>query len=166
MVPRILIVAYGNPLRCDDGIAWRAADALEGKFPESEVEILRLHQLVPEVADIVRQRELVLFVDAACLDDIEDNRLGEISVREVSGAEGLQQPTHFSHAFSPAKVLAFARNLYGATPKAFVITVAGTDFSHGESLSAPVAGALPELIARIQRLIEDRTKATTTKDTK
>lgn len=167
MTARILIVAYGNPLRCDDGVAWRAADAVEGKFPESEVEIVQLHQLAPEVADAVRHRELVLFIDAACPDDVENNRPGDIRVREVSGAESSEHPSHFSHAFSPAKVLAFARELYGATPKAFVVTVAGVDFSHGESLSAPVAAALPELVLRIQRLIEDkRTKATTTKDTK
>ena len=65
MAARVLIIAYGNPLRCDDGVAWRAAEALEGKFPSEQVEILRLHQLAPELADAVRQRELVLFVDAA-----------------------------------------------------------------------------------------------------
>jgi hydrogenase maturation protease len=167
MSPRILIVAYGNPLRCDDGIAWRAADALEGKFPESEVEILRMHQLTPEVADSVRQRELVIFVDAACIDDIENGDPGEINVCETVGAETRERPDHISHVYSPAKVLGLARELSGATPKAFVVTVAGEDFSHGESLSAIVASALPELVTTIQRLIEDvPTKASTTKDTK
>jgi len=167
MAPRILIVAYGNPLRCDDGIAWRAADSLEEKFPESEVEILRLHQLAPEVADNVRQRDLVLFVDAACVDDVENSCPGEVRVREVSGGETRERPGHFSHFYSPAKVLGFARELYHETPKAFVITIAGENFGHGDSLSAPVASALPELVTRIQRLIEDvPTKASTTKDTK
>lgn len=167
MPSRVLIVAYGNPLRCDDGVAWRAADALEAKFPESEVEILRLHQLAPEIADTVRNRELVLFVDAACIDDIENTHPGEIRVREVSGAENRERPSHFSHVYSPDKVLGFARELYQAAPKAFVITVAGKDFSHGENLSAPVATALPELVTRIQQLIEVvATKSITTKDTK
>ena len=167
MVPSILIVAYGNPLRCDDGIAWRAADALEGRFPDSEVEILRLHQLAPEVADNVRQRQLVLFIDAACVDDVENSRPGEICVREVSSAEARKQPSHFSHVYSPSKVIGFARELYAETPKAFVITVAGESFGHGDSLSPPVASALPELLTTIQRLIEEApTKASTTKDTK
>ena len=166
-MPTVLIVAYGNPLRCDDGIAWRAADAIEGKFPKCDVEILRLHQLAPEAADAVRQRELVLFVDAACVNDVENSRSGEIRVCEVSGAETCERPSHFSHVYTPAKVLGFARELYQAAPKAFVITVAGEDFSHGDSLSAPVASALPELVTRIRRLIEDlTTRATTTKDTK
>ena len=166
-MPRILIVAYGNPLRCDDGVAWRAADALEGKFRDSEVEILRLHQLAPEVADSVRQRELVLFVDAACVDDVQNGRAGEIRVREVSGAETRERPGHFSHVYSPAKVLRFARELYYDAPKAFMITVAGENFGHGDGLSVPVASALPELITSIQQLIEGvRTKASTTDDTK
>jgi hydrogenase maturation protease len=167
MLPRILIVAYGNPLRCDDGIAWRAADALEGKLPESQVEILRLHQLAPEVADSVRQRELVLFVDAACVDDVENTRAGEIRICEVSGGQTLERPGHFSHVYSPAKVLGFVRELYHETPRAFVITMAGENFDHGDNLSAPVTSALPELVTKIQRLIEDvRKKASTTKDTK
>jgi hydrogenase maturation protease len=165
MTPRILIIAYGNPLRCDDGIAWRAADSLEGGFPESEVEILRLHQLAPEIADSVRQRELVLFVDAA---EVEVTRPGEIRAREVSTSEiGESRPSHFSHAFSPAQVLAIARDVFKAAPKAFVITIAGDNFEHGEYLSATVANALPELIARVEQLVEQALpKARTTKDAK
>ena len=39
-MPSVLIIAYGNPLRSDDGLAWHAAKAIEGKFGSSEVEIL------------------------------------------------------------------------------------------------------------------------------
>src|SRR3954466_9885930 len=152
---RTLIVAYGNPLRCDDGVAWRAADALANTFPESDVEILRLHQLAPEVADAAQNRELVLFVDAACVDDIENVRSGEIRVREIQTRAGHRGPGHFSHVYSPEKALDLARELYNATPKSAVITVAGENFEHGDRLSAPVASALPELLATIERLIKD-----------
>src|SRR5579862_9528285 len=53
MPAKILIIAYGNPLRCDDGIAWRAADALAQKLSDSDVEIVRLHQLAPELAETI-----------------------------------------------------------------------------------------------------------------
>jgi hydrogenase maturation protease len=154
-MPPILIVAYGNPLRRDDGIAWRAADALEGKFSSTEVEILRLHQLAPEIADTIRHRELVLFIDAVCIDDIENVSPGEIRVREVSAEENRERnPGQFSHVYSPAKVLDLARELYQAAPKAFVITVAGEDFGHGESLSPGAAAALPSLVAQIESLTQ------------
>jgi hydrogenase maturation protease len=167
-MPRVLIVAYGNPLRSDDGIAWRAADVIEGKFPESEVEILRLHQLAPEVANAVQNRELVLFVDAACIDSANDSGAGEINVRQASGNEtGERLPGEFTHAYSPAKVLELGRELYGATPKACVITVAGENFEHGEWLSIPVAKALPDLTARIEQMIGDAlSKPSTTNDAK
>jgi hydrogenase maturation protease len=154
-MPPILIVAYGNPLRRDDGIAWRAVDALEGKFSSTEVEILRLHQLAPEIADTIRHRELVLFIDAACIDDIENVSPGEIRVRKVSAEENRERnPGQFSHVYSPAKVLDLASELYQAAPKAFVITVAGEDFGHGESLSPGAAAALPSLVAQIESLTE------------
>ena len=164
----VLIVAYGNPLRCDDGIAWRAADALEGKFSDTDVEILRLHQLAPEVADSLRTRDLVIFLDAACVDDIGGSRPGEIRVREVPGTEIAEhRPGQFSHVYSPEKVLDLARELYNATPKAYVITVAGQNFDHGECLSVPVANSVPELLARIHELLASPAQASaTTTDTK
>jgi len=162
MPASILIVAYGNPLRCDDGVAWRVADALEGKFSASKVEILLLHQLAPEIADFMRNRELVIFIDAACVDDIHSSRPGEIRVRKLSGEEIRKHPSgQFSHVYSPEKVVALARELYDASPKAMVITVAGENFEHGESLSAPVASALPELISTVERLVKDAKRMTT-----
>ncbi len=150
----ILIVAYGNPLRCDDGVAWRAAEALEGKFPISQVEIRRLHQLAPEIADALRNRELVLFLDAACVDDADNTRPGEIRVGQVAASEMKQPPSgQFSHVYSPAKVLELAQELYGGIPLATVITVTGQDFGHGDRLSQLVAAAVPALVSKIEGIV-------------
>ena len=60
---RILIVGYGNPLRFDDGLGWRAAEELSQRLspPEIEVEVIVRHQLTPELADNVRNAEAVFF---------------------------------------------------------------------------------------------------------
>jgi hydrogenase maturation protease len=150
-MPTVLIVAYGNPLRCDDGVAWRAADALENKF-SSDCKILRLHQLTPELAGTVRNFRAVIFVDAASCDGSQD-KPGTIRLDEIRG--GASEPARFSHVLSPKKVLDLALQLYGASPRAFVVTVAGENFGHGDSLSAPVVSALPELVARIEHLIKE-----------
>jgi hydrogenase maturation protease len=156
MPAKSLIVAYGNPLRSDDGVAWHAADALEDKYAESDIEIIRLHQLAPEVADSLKQRKLVIFVDAACLNDAAHARPGEVRVREISAGETQQRPPeHFSHVYSPEKVLTFACELYKATPEAFVVTITGEDFGHGDHLSPTVTAALPELVVTITRLVEE-----------
>lgn len=137
-------------MRCDDGVAWRAADALENKF-SSDVEILRLHQLTPELADTVRNFGTAVFLDAASCDGSQDMP-GTIRLEEICGAS---EPARFSHVLSPRKVLDLALQLYGASPRAFVITVAGENFCHGDFISAPVASALPELVDRIERLINE-----------
>ncbi len=147
---RILIIAYGNPLRCDDGLAWRAADEFERKLSTSEVEILRVHQLTPELAETVCRCDAVIFVDAAAADG--GNGLpGEIRSAEI---DLTREAPRFSHQLSPGAVLALARQLYGAAPRAFSATLTGQCFDHGEALSAVVESAIPLLVARIVALVE------------
>jgi hydrogenase maturation protease len=155
-MPRVLIIAYGNPLRCDDGVAWRAAEALEGKFPEPEVELLRLTQLAPEIAEAARYRSLILFLDAACLDQIECGTPGQIRVNQIS--QPVIEKGHageFSHVYSPLKIISLARELYDSSPKAVVITVTGENFGHGDRLSDPVAAALPSLVATVEQIVRE-----------
>jgi hydrogenase maturation protease len=144
-MPRVLIVAYGNPLRSDDGVAWRAADALEGKLPDSEVEILEMHQLAPELAENLSRVEAVIFVDAA-----EKGEPGEIHCEELSPTG--EAP--FAHQLSPGAVLLFARQVYDRSPRAFSVTLTGECFDHGEALSPAVVAALPGLVARIEALAQ------------
>jgi len=153
-MPRVLIVAYGNPLRCDDGVAWHAAEALESRFSSSEVEIVRLHQLAPEVAEAVRHRDLILFIDAACPTDVENGMPGEIRVNEIpQPATPKDDAAQFSHVYSPVKILNLASELYREGPKAFVITVAGERFDHGDGLSDAVAAAVPTLVAKVVEIV-------------
>jgi hydrogenase maturation protease len=149
IMARVLIVAYGNPLRSDDGVAWRAADSLEGKLASSNVEILRTHQLTPEVAEISSRVEAVIFVDAASKDGA--SRPGEI--REAPIVPIKETPS-FSHHLSPGAVMALTRDLYGASPHASSVTLTGQCFDHGESLSPVIAATLPAFVARIEGLVQ------------
>jgi hydrogenase maturation protease len=146
----VLIVAYGNPLRCDDGLAWRAADDLEPKLSGSEVEILRAHQLAPEMAEDITRCDTVIFVDAAAADG-GNGKPGEVQCMEIGSSEG---PPRFSHQLSPAAVVALARQLYGASPRAFAVTLSGQCYDHGESLSPAIEAAIPALVARIEELVQ------------
>ena len=138
-------------MRSDDGVAWRAADAFASEFPEHAVDIHRLHQLTPELADTVRNYRSVVFVDAASCDG-SLTEPGTIRVEEILA--GASEPARFSHVLSPKRVLDLAAQLYGASPRTFVVTVAGETFNHGDSLSPAVARAVPELIARIAELVQ------------
>jgi hydrogenase maturation protease len=145
-MPRVLIIAYGNPMRSDDGVAWRAAAALQGKFSAAEVEIVSIHQLTPELAETIHRCEAVIFVDA-----VRDGPPGEIRSAQINLPE--TQP-RFSHQLSPESVVALAQQLFGAKPNAFSVTLTGACFDHGESLSSTVEAALPALVARIETLIQ------------
>lgn len=149
-MPQILIIAYGNPLRSDDGVAWRAAELLREKFSPDEIEILCLHQLAPELAEIVSQFPGVIFIDAASSPESDP---GEICVKELGDDDLTDSANHFSHALSPLAVIRLAETLYRAKPRAFAVTVTGQNFDHGEALSPAAASALPQLVAGIEALV-------------
>ncbi|MGB8062702.1 MAG: hydrogenase maturation protease [Candidatus Sulfotelmatobacter sp.] len=151
-MPRVLIIAYGNPLRSDDGVAWHAVEALQQKFSPAEIEIACLHQLSPELAETLSRFRFVIFVDAA---SSPEGHPGEIRVEDLGGKDPADSGSPFFHALSPNAVIRLAETLYGAKPRAFALTVAGQNFDHGESLSPAVAAALPHLVARIEALARD-----------
>ncbi len=143
-MPRVLIVAYGNPLRSDDGVGWVVADDLRRTLASPEVEVLQLLQLLPEVAESLSHAETVIFVDASC-----DGEPGELGCRRVTPPPA---KTHFTHQLSPAELLGLARQLYGATPRAFCVSLTGECFEHGEGLSKGVAARLRQLASKVEQL--------------
>ena len=143
-MPRVLIVAYGNPLRSDDGVGWVVAEELRRRLASPEVEVLRLQQLLPEVAESLSCADAVIFVDAS-----RDGQPGDVRCQPVTPPPAKVQ---FTHQLSPAEVLGLAGQLYGATPQAFCVTLAGQCFAHGEELSESVAARLPHLATTVEQL--------------
>ena len=150
-MPRVLIIAFGNPLRCDDSLAWHAADQLEGRFSSEAVEILRTHQLAPDLAEAISHCKSIIFVDAASVDVPGNGQPGEIREIQVSSSGSTPR---FSHQLSPSVLVSLARKLYGAKPRAVLVTLTGECFDHGESLSPVITVALPVLVARIETLVQ------------
>ncbi len=144
---RILIVGYGNPLRSDDGLGWRAAEELSRSLSlaegEVEVEVIMRQQLTPELADNLTRADVVFFIDAA-----RGGQPGDLGCAPVTPQPG----TIDTHHSSPAGILALAQQLYGASPRAFVVSMCGECFDHGSALSATVEAALPKLIALVEKL--------------
>lgn len=149
-MPRILIIAYGNPLRSDDGVAWRAAEALRGKLPPEELEIVCLHQLGPELAESASRSQCVVFLDAAA-----GPHPGEIEIKELRGTPESAKASAFAHALNPQAIVTLGAQLYHAHPRAYSATITGETFEHGESLSRAVGAALPDFICRIERLVRE-----------
>jgi hydrogenase maturation protease len=141
---RILILGYGNPLRTDDGLGWRAAEELTLKVSGSDVEIRACHQLSPELVDLIKEVDTVLFIDAA-----RDGEPGELRFMPIVPNSAAPR---FTHQMSPASILGWTRTLHGKCPRAFLISVSGGCFDLGEKLSPVVAATLPRLTALVGQL--------------
>ena len=138
-----MIIGYGNPLRGDDGVAWRVVEALAAELPPDEA--LTVHQLTPELAEPISRARLVVFVDAAVGDPP-----GQVRCFPLAPAPG--HPG--SHETTPAGLLALAVELFGRCPPAYMVTITSGSFDVGETLSEVVEAVVPVAVAAVHVLVE------------
>lgn len=141
----LLVIGYGNPLRCDDGIAWQAAEELKREFDQS-AKVICVHQLTPELAADVCQAEMVIFLDAS-----SKGEPGDVRCEAVSEEPG---ELRFSHHLTPAEVLTLSDRLYSTKPCAFLISIHGECFDHGPTFSSAAIHAVPEVVAQVCTLMK------------
>jgi len=140
----IFIITYGNPLRRDDGAGILLAEQLEQLWTASGIEVERLtvHQLTAELADEMTHDEFqaIVFVDSRAL--VLDDGPTSIQLQSVSSDEA---NLNLGYYMSPATLLMIARLMYGVRLPAWLITVPGVDFRHGEGISETVQKALSHI---------------------
>src|SRR5262245_43323372 len=122
----ILIIGYGNPLRCDDGLGWHVAEKLRELLPSEDIEIRTWKQLTPDLAEAASRASMVFFIDAQ-----HGGQPGDISCLPVAAQYSQISSTH---DLSPTTLLGFSQTLYGTSPPAFLVSVSGEKFEHGEQL--------------------------------
>ena len=144
---RTIILACGNPLRGDDGIAWHIARCLQRGYGDAETEICCAQQWTPELAERISKASLAIFVDAsAALPP------GKIRLQPVSSSK--DSPGATTHSLSPAQLLTLADELYERVPeRAFLLTIGGASFEHGDKLSPLVRLVIPKALAQIRALV-------------
>lgn len=149
---RTLIIGYGNPLRGDDGIGYRAAEMLTeggGETPPLQadgVEVIARHQLTVELAPQVAAVDRLILIDACAF-----GAPGTISEKALAPQQ--TDGNSLTHHLNAPGLLAMALILYGHAPPATLLTVSGGSFDYGETLTSAVAAALPALLARVQALV-------------
>ena len=164
--PAILIVAYGNLSRRDDGVAFHVVRRLrerlglpalaEGEPGEAvdddyarwsnRLAVACMHQLAPETAELLAQHEIVVFVDAHVPGtDREPVEWQTVTPAYHSGM--------VSHHLKPDSVLALCHSLYGHCPQGYVLSIVGTDFDFGETLSPSTAALLDQAVACLLELL-------------
>jgi len=146
----ILILGYGNPLRGDDALGQIAVEFLAERFGGVEgVHVRAVHQLTPDLAEILARYESAVLIDARHAEPA-----GQVFVEEVRAAE--RPPSGaFSHYVTPEELLLVTEKLYGKRPCVYLAGVTATAFEVGKPLSEVVREAMPRLYERVEEVISD-----------
>ncbi|MBS1818668.1 MAG: hydrogenase maturation protease [Acidobacteria bacterium] len=137
-----LVLAFGNPLRGDDGVGPEVGRRVAATG--AVVEVVTPLQLLPEHAAQVAAADRVIFVDAAV-----GRQAGEVVTIALQAAPTVR----VDHALTPAAILTLARDLYDARPPAWIVQVHAAHFTTGAPLSAAVAAAIPRAINAVLALL-------------
>jgi hydrogenase maturation protease len=142
----LLVIAYGNTLRGDDGVGPRVAVAVAAlRLPG--VRVLACALLTPELAEVVSRAGRVIFVDAA----VDAPR--EVRMRKLAPAASSQL---MAHAANPATLLALARDVFGRAPEAWWLTIPIEKMGIGEELSPLAQRGLKLAVKQVKKCAAER----------
>jgi hydrogenase maturation protease len=142
----VLVVGYGNRLRTDDGLGWRAVERLADDPRVAGAELLCRHQLTPELAVDIAAASLVVLIDAAAY-----VAPGVVEVRKV--ATSPSGGALMSHHFDPQSLLTLAGRLYGSAPPVYLVSVGAYSLDDGERLSTVVETAMPKVLDTVAEIV-------------
>ena len=137
----LLVIGYGNPLRRDDGVGPRVAEAV-AVLALPGVRALACPLLTPELADPISRARIAIFVDAA----VDAPR--EVQLRKLAPASSSQV---MAHAASPATLLALARDVFGHAPEAWWLTIPAEELGIGEEFSPLAQRGLEIAVEEIKK---------------
>ncbi len=149
----ILIVAWGNTLRGDDGLGPAVAEAIQRQTSDPRITFQISHQPVPEMAEDISRADLVFFIDARVPQ--QGAQTGQIHIEPGKPAapdDASQQA--MTHQWGPATLLLLAQQLFHRVPNAWVCSVTAGSFEPGETLSPPVQAAVPRLVSHIMDVVD------------
>jgi hydrogenase maturation protease len=139
-----VIIGYGNELRRDDAAGPRVARAV-ARWRLPGVQALAVHQLTPELADVLAAARLAVLVDARPTPAggvVEVSRLAPAGAGSVLG-----------HVSEARGLLALTAAVFGRCPPAWWVTVPATDFAPGEGLSPAARRGVGEAVRAVARLV-------------
>lgn len=144
----LLVIGYGNSLRCDDGVGPRVADSIEA-LGLAGVRTLSCGLLTPELAEPVSEARVVVFVDAAV------DAPSEVRLRQIEPADS---PQIMAHAADPRTVLALARDVFGRAPRAWWLTIAAQNLGIGDELSPLTQRGMLEAVGKLRTVLRQESE--------
>jgi hydrogenase maturation protease len=141
---RVLVIGYGNPLRNDDGAGHHVARAVAA-WTMTQVEVLAVQQLTPELAEPLANARLAIFVDACAA--------GPGDKVQIAPLEAAESVAGLGHTSNPQELLALTKAVYGHHPPAWSVLIPGRNFSTGEDLSSQASNGIKEALNLIAALL-------------
>ncbi|MEI2693059.1 MAG: hypothetical protein V9H69_26410 [Anaerolineae bacterium] len=138
----ILLIAYGNLLRQDDGAGLRLAEGMAARWLAlgAPLRHLAVQQLTPEVAVEMAAPGVtsVVFVDTRAATTLT----GPVEITALTPPDAATPS--LAHHTQPGVLLAYTTLLLEGQPAplAWLVTTPGVAFDHGEGLSAPARQAI------------------------
>lgn len=140
----LLVIGYGNTLRRDDGLGPKVAEAVAA-LSLPGVRTLICHQLTPELTEPISQARTVVFVDAA------KAAKGDPELREIQPTDASQI---LAHATDPRSLLALAKQIFGRSPPAWLISIPVEDLGFGDGFSPRAEAGFQAALGHIRELAE------------
>jgi Ni,Fe-hydrogenase maturation factor len=137
---RTLLIAVGNPLRRDDGVAHTVVERLG-----SHVDSRSFLQLTPETAEDIAGYSAVIFIDS-------DAGAVDLAIESI---DRLPSSPVFSHISSPAQVVQLSRALFGFGGRALLCRIPVCDLSPGEGLSRQTRALAAQAVGKLKSLLSE-----------
>jgi hydrogenase maturation protease len=153
MTGRVLVAGIGNLFLGDDGfgpeVVRRLADSddLPARVRVVDYGIRGMHLAY----DLLEGYQSLVLVDALP----GEGQPGELTVLEV-GPDELGSGDFDPHGMAPVAVLASVRQLGGTLPPTYLVGCRPASVTEGIGLSDPVAAAVPQAMAAVRALLEER----------
>jgi len=127
---KILVAGYGNPFRQDDRVGHELTPMIAGYLEKEGIQVEEWidQQLLPEIVEEMRDKDLAIFIDASA-----DDSKGEFNIQQVAPQAELDGLN--IHSMGPAWILDLMEKLEIPYPLTILISVAGVSFDFSEEMT-------------------------------
>jgi hydrogenase maturation protease len=143
-VAPVTVLVCGEPLRGDDAIGPRVAEALSERV-RRRAEVRQVGGLMPD--DLLQRAGPVIVVDA--VRGLPPGSVVDVPLRDVTRLEASGAGPASSHALPLASVVAIAEHLEGGRLLGRFIGIGAGSFELGSPMSPPVEAAVRPAAAKI-----------------
>jgi len=149
VIPKVVVIGFGSPIRGDDAVGPMVADQLAEELTSPQVEVLSRHVLTAELAEVLRDATLVVFLDAST-----DGEVGQVVRRDLEPDDA--SASHMAHSVDAPGLLAWTRGLYGRVPRAVLLSTRAVTFEYANcQLSPEVAATVQPMKQWVTQLVAE-----------